>query len=372
MSGFLHCSGKDLEFGIAGERKLSDLDVSFGLLAKTARQTSFDQTITGTLLRNAELREATGIVQKGRGQFRRAKERHVAEALATGDALSIEDANKLGAVVNITFDQPRRREHVELMIQRERERILREAIFARAESDMHLVAAVVGAEVLMTAEPGNLLLTLLGLPIRVVKLAVRLGKVLGPRLGPKVVPILLGAAEGLKDFVATQVFVEVDRRKHGEGRDEWELFQDMMVAIGAGAFVGHFRRLFRSSPEGSAGSRNADDITTRGLDGSGNIPEGPGGIGNIPSKAARSAAEAGVRTTAQQLLQQSDAEDEDRRFVEGLSTDERVLLLDGYTAALAQGRIPANDEVLLFMRLLDQDNEINRRPPNSGFAGPIQ
>ena len=372
MSGFLHCSGKDLEFGIAGERKLSDLDVSFGLLAKTAARVSADRTITGTFVRDFELVKARRGIQKGRGQFRRASEKRVAEALASGDALPIEEANKLGAVVGITFDQPRTREYIEVKIRRERERILQEAIFARAESDMHLVAAVVGAEVLMTAEPGNLLLTLLGLPIRVVKLAARLGKILGPRLGPKVVPILLGAAEGLKDFVATQVFVEVDRRKHGEGRDEWELFQDMMVAIGAGAFVGHFRRLFRSSPEGSAGSRNADDITTRGLDGSGNIPEGPGGIGNIPSKAARSAAEAGVRTTAQQLLQQSDAEDEDRRFVEGLSPDERVLLLDGYTAALAQGRIPANDEVLLFMRLLDQDNEINRRPPNSGFAGPIQ
>ena len=372
MSGFLHCSGKDLEFGIAGERELSDLKVSFGLLAKTARELSFDRTITGTFLNDFERARKRAGVQRASGQGKRAANRRIEEALASGRALSIEDANKLGAVVGIEFDQPRTRDYIEWKIQQKRERILREAIFARAESDMHLVAAVVGAEVLMTAEPGNLLLTLLGLPIRVVKLAVRLGKILGPRLGPKVVPILLGAAEGLKDFVATQVFVEVDRRKHGEGRDEWELFQDMMVAIGAGAFVGHFRRLFRSSPEGSTGSRNAGDITTRGLDSNGSIPEGPGGISSIPSKAAGSAAEASVRATARQLLQQSGAEDEDRRFVEGLSPEERVLLLDGYTAALAQGRIPANDEVLLFMRLLDQDNEMNRRPPNSGFAGPIQ
>ncbi len=363
MSGFLHCSGKDLEFGIAGERKLSDLKVSFGLLAKTARELSFDRTITGTFLKGFERAKKRGGVQRASGQGKRAANRRIEEALASGRALSVEDANKLGAVVGVEFDQPRTREYIEWKIQQKREQILRESIFARAESDMHLVAAVVAAEVLMTAEPGNLLLTLLGLPLRVVKFVRRFEEVLGPRG----VSILLGAAEGLKDFGATQFFVEVERRRNDEGRDGLEIFLDMMLAIGAGAFVGRFGRPSGSSPDGSAGSRNAGEITTRGLDGNRDVPEGPGGISNIPSKAARSAAEAGVRTTVQQLLPQSGANDS-----EGLSAEDRALLLHGYTTGLAQGRIPANDEVLLFMRLLDQDNEINRRPPNSGFAGPIQ
>lgn len=45
--------------------------------------------------------------------------------------------------------------------------------------------------------------------------------------------------------------------------------------------------------------------------------------------------------------------------------NDRTLLLNGYAAALAEGRLPQHDQVLLLMRLLDQDNEVNRRPPNA-------
>ena len=60
------------------------------------------------------------------------------------------------------------------------------------------------------------------------------------------------------------------------------------------------------------------------------------------------------------------------RSLEHMSAEQRADLLDQTSAALLSGQLPQHDQILLMMRLLDQDNEINRRPPNSGFAGPIQ
>lgn len=54
------------------------------------------------------------------------------------------------------------------------------------------------------------------------------------------------------------------------------------------------------------------------------------------------------------------------------SPTDRSQLLNGYTAALAEGRLPQHDQVLLLMRLLDQDNEVNRRPPNAGVGNDVQ
>lgn len=54
------------------------------------------------------------------------------------------------------------------------------------------------------------------------------------------------------------------------------------------------------------------------------------------------------------------------------STNDRSQLLNGYAAALAEGRLPQHDQILHLMRLLDQDNEVNRRPPNAGFGGDVR
>lgn len=51
------------------------------------------------------------------------------------------------------------------------------------------------------------------------------------------------------------------------------------------------------------------------------------------------------------------------------SRNDRTQLLNGYAAALAEGRLPQHDQILILMRLLDQDSEVNRRPPNTGFSG---
>ena len=45
--------------------------------------------------------------------------------------------------------------------------------------------------------------------------------------------------------------------------------------------------------------------------------------------------------------------------------NDRTKLLNGYAAALAEGRLPQHDQILFLMRLLDQDNKVNRRPPNA-------
>ena len=60
------------------------------------------------------------------------------------------------------------------------------------------------------------------------------------------------------------------------------------------------------------------------------------------------------------------------RSLESLSPNERSQLLAGYAAALAEGQLPQHDQILLLMRLLDQDNEVNRRPPNAGIDNHVR
>ena len=72
------------------------------------------------------------------------------------------------------------------------------------------------------------------------------------------------------------------------------------------------------------------------------------------------------------VVRPSGSEAELTRSLESLSPNERSQLLAGYAAALAEGRLPQHDQVLRLMRLLDQDNEVQRRPPNAGDGNHVR
>ena len=442
MTGFLRCAGNDLEVGIAGERNLSDLSAGFGLLLEMATEEAFIHTVTGAALRQREDAKARGFGGRSQGQFGRVR----GKSDKVVSKISVEEYERRYGHLGVRkIDEPIAEGLAELRAERKRQEIFRDAVFARAESDAHLVAAFVAGEAAVTIEPANLALTLWALPARAAVTVMRLG----PRLGP----IAIGGILGLRDFILTQVPIELQDQADGMGREIGEIIVDFAATLGIGSFVESVASFFGISRRtaGRADARGAEappNVTGRGkaararkneapsfaesvarlpaderaalhsqyalLMEQGRVPQNQSlvdflkALDELAGRTSRTGGDTALRPATLDemfgsgvagnalsgavggvLYEPEDLTVDDRtadeaaaRFMRGpsfvrslaFSTEqERARLLDGLAAGLAEERIEATDEVLLLMRLLDQDNEINRRPPNSGFgSGPTR
>ena len=354
MSGFLQCSGDDLEFGIAGDRGISQLPASLGALASSQVADTFINTTTGAIIRRV------------RDELAKASEDQL---------LTLEQANERGQVVSLTFDGSVTAAYVELRIAREQNRLFRQAVLQRPESEAVGDLMRAAAAGLATFEPANLALTFFAWPVR---------------FGG---PVVTAAVNSLMDFAATEAAVELQNQSEGHGRDVETFLIDMLTSAGLDVF---FEGLFIAFKAGEL-----DEVLERQVGARGSTPAQQSDRLSI-GDAAEEVAEAAGQNVGKGALQRAASEEvagvvdavqpfsttpapvvnvdkvvrqatSFTRNLEHMSAKQRADLLNRTSAALASGQLPQHDEILLLMRLLDQDNEINRRPPNSGFgSGPTR
>ena len=224
MSGFLQCSGDDLEFGIVDDRGISQLPASLEAFLSNSVTESWYNTVSGATLRAfTDLRANT---------FAR-------------NFLTAETANSRGELWGVTVDGPVSEAYLNTRIEREQRRRFRQAVLRRPESVfVEGLGASLGTASTVV-EPVNLFLTFTAWPARLAKFASPVfRKALGSEIGERSAEVFSRVVQSIvfrnaAETVATESIVELQLDSEGQGRTDYEFWRDVVVDAGLGVMFDH-------------------------------------------------------------------------------------------------------------------------------------
>lgn len=226
MTGFLLCSGKDLETGIDGERSLFDLPAGFGLVYKAAGDRAIFHGPFASIVRFFHHREINPSQAPIRSRGPRGKLQH-RNPIPSGTPLTPTEVRRR---FNIVVDEPVRLAYAEELVELRQQEAFWRAVLSRADGGLEYYAALGLAELRVSIEdPINLLSNLASLPPKV---AIKLTRWAG-RGGR----IAVGAAEGLITGIAIESIVQA--QAYSEGAD-LDLGDSLMALVGGVLISGGF------------------------------------------------------------------------------------------------------------------------------------
>ncbi len=224
MTGLLSCSEKDLEFGIAGNRGISQLPASLRAFIGNSIIESWYHTVSGSVLR--------AFIDKRANVFGR-------------DFLTADTANARGEPWGVTVDGPVSEAYLNTRIEREQRRRFRQAMLLRpANVFVENLGAGLGAAS-TTVEPVNLFLTFFGWPARVAKFASPVfRKAFGSEIGERSAEVFSRVVQNIvfrnaAETLATEGIVELQLESEGQGRSDYEFWRDILVDAGLGVMFDH-------------------------------------------------------------------------------------------------------------------------------------
>lgn len=341
MSGFLRCGGKDLEFGIEGQRKLSDLPASFGLLLDSAVDDAFIHTVTGAALRADEDQKLSAHRTI---RYREGSKLVVKRVRIRGrDVISAEVANDRYRKLGLEFEHEISEGLAEVKAERKRQAIFREAVFARPGSDAALVTTFLMAEAAATIEPANLALTIWALPLRIALPILRHS----PRFGS----FIAGGAIAARDFALTVLPIELQAHADDEGRDLRELTLDFFTGIGLGGVV--------ESVGGLLGFSRRTDGVSDGSDAGGGVDPGTSSTNRSQMAPDEGDPSATARTPDSAASSLTDS-------LKRLPPNDVLVLYQEVTKLMKKGVMPDNPRMVEFLKALDE--LAGRIPRSTGDA----
>ena len=329
MSLFLHCSNNDLATGLSGDtRWLRQLPASLDGVFEAQLGRAFKFAPTDTIRRSFEDLEQDPPDRTRRQRDGSTLVHTKIKVEAPTPRISVEEFEKRYGDLGLETDEPIPEGLAELWVERKQEEIFWQAFIDRAASPFEARATgLVAGATAAVVDPVNFLVNFVSLPVNAAAKFMFLGLWAGR--------FTAGAIEGL--FTSAVIEEVVLAQAQREGADHDRL--DSLEAVGRSMLFSGVTGLGRSDlVPSSLGSGASDGMAT--------------GNASVSARMRDGSVQTGPNTRSP-VIGSETAVSSFKKSLRNLSQRDLITLFEGYSEAMAKGRIPQNKLILRLMEAID-------------------